>query len=87
MNTQSNVTYQREEDLFFYTPIDLERILQFKSTKIQQLLKQQIIPSVKLGGQYRVSKEQLEEWFKRNTGKEFDLYEQGAWRVLVKGLQ
>ena len=74
MNTQSNVTYQREEDLIFYTPKDLERILQFKSTKIQQLLKQQIIPSVKLGGQYRVSKEQLEEWFKRNAGKEFDLY-------------
>ncbi len=74
MNTQSNRTYQREEDLIFYTPKDLERILQFKSTKIQQLLKQQIIPSVKLGGQYRVSKEQLEEWFKRNTGKEFDLY-------------
>lgn len=74
MNTQSNVTYQRKEDLIFYTPKDLERILQFKSTKIQQLLKQQIIPSVKLGGQYRVSKEQLEEWFKRNAGKEFDLY-------------
>lgn len=74
MNTKSNVTYQREEDLIFYTPKDLERILQFKSTKIQQLLKQQIIPSVKLGGQYRVSKEQLEEWFKRNAGKEFDLY-------------
>ena len=74
MNTKSNVTYQREEDLIFYTPKDLERILQFKTTKIQQLLKQQIIPSVKLGGQYRVSKEQLEEWFKRNAGKEFDLY-------------
>lgn len=74
MNTKSNRTYQREEDLIFYTPKDLERILQFKSTKIQQLLKQQIIPSVKLGGQYRVSKEQLEEWFKRNAGKEFDLY-------------
>ncbi len=74
MNTKGNVTYQREEDLIFYTPKDLERILQFKSTKIQQLLKQQIIPSVKLGGQYRVSKEQLEEWFKRNAGKEFDLY-------------
>ena len=74
MNTQSNGTYQREEDLIFYTPKDLERILQFKSTKNQQLLKQQIIPSVKLGGQYRVSKEQLEEWFQRNAGKEFDLY-------------
>ena len=74
MNTKGNVTYQREEDLIFYTPKDLERILQFKSTKIQQLLKQQIIPSVKLGGQYRVSKEHLEEWFKRNAGKEFDLY-------------
>ena len=74
MNTKGNVTYQREEDLIFYTPKDLERILQFKTTKIQQLLKQQIIPSVKLGGQYRVSKEQLEEWFKRNAGKEFDLY-------------
>ena len=60
MNTQSNRTYPKE-DLIFYTPKDLERILQFKSTKIQQLLKQQIIPSVKLGGQYRVSKEQLEE--------------------------
>ncbi len=74
MSIQSNRTNPREEDLIFYTPKDLERILQFKSTKIQQLLKQQIIPSVKLGGQYRVSKEQLEEWFKRNTGKEFDLY-------------
>lgn len=74
MSIQSNRTYQREEDLIFYTPKDLERILQFKSTKIQQLLKQQIIPAVKLGGQYRVSKEQLEEWFKRNVGKEFDLY-------------
>ncbi|MBR6642121.1 MAG: helix-turn-helix domain-containing protein [Lachnospiraceae bacterium] len=74
MNTKGNVTYQREEDLIFYTPKDLEHILQFKSTKIQQLLKQQINPSVKLGGQYRVSKEQLEEWFKRNAGKEFDLY-------------
>lgn len=73
MNTQNKNTYQREDELIFYTPKDLERILQFRSTKINQLLKQQIIPSVKLGGQYRVSKEQLEEWFRRNTGKEFDL--------------
>ena len=36
MNTKGNVTYQREEDLIFYTPKDLEHILQFKSTKIQQ---------------------------------------------------
>ena len=74
MSIQGNRTDHGKEELIFYSPKDLERILQFKSTKIQQLLKQQIIPSVKLGGQYRVSKEQLEEWFKRNEGKEFDLY-------------
>ena len=74
MTTRNNSTYPNEDELIFYTPKDLERILQFKSTKINQLLKQQIIPSVKLGGQYRVSKMQLEDWFKRNTGKEFDLY-------------
>lgn len=59
-----------ENDLIVYNEKDLERILGFGRTKITQLLTSGIIPAVKIGRNWRITKEQLEKWFNDNKGLE-----------------
>lgn len=59
-----------ENDLIVYNEKDLERILGFGRTKITQLLANGIIPAVKIGRNWRITKEQLEKWFNDNKGLE-----------------
>lgn len=49
---------------------DLQLLFGFGKTKMNQVLQSGILPVVKIGGEYRTTEEQIQEWFKRNAGKE-----------------
>lgn len=46
------------------------KIMKFGKTKMNALLKSGEFPAVKIGGQYRITKEALEKWMKENESKE-----------------
>lgn len=48
-------------------------ILKFGKTKMNALLRSGEFPAVKIGGQYRITKEELEKWMEQNKGKEIYL--------------
>lgn len=48
---------------------DLMELFGFGKTKMNQVLQAGILPVVKLGGEYITTESQIEEWFKRNQGK------------------
>lgn len=48
---------------------DLMEIFGFSRTKMYEVLQKGIIPATKIGGEYIISEEVLNEWFKRNQGK------------------
>ena len=56
-----------------YTTKDMMRILKFGKTKMNALLRSSEFPAVKIGGQYRITKEELEKWMEENKGKEIYL--------------
>lgn len=56
-----------------YTTKDMMRILKFGKTKMNALLRSGEFPAVKIGGQYRISKEELKKWMEENKGKEIYL--------------
>ena len=56
-----------------YTTKDMMRILKFGKTKMNALLRSGEFPAVKIGGQYRITKEELEKWLEENKGKEIYL--------------
>jgi hypothetical protein len=49
---------------------DLQELFGYGKTKMNQLLQSGILPVVKIGGDYRTTEDQINEWFKRNAGKE-----------------
>lgn len=61
------------DDLIVYTEKDLERILGFKRTKMTQLLCSGVLPAVKIGKSWRITKKDLEKWFDDNKGLEIVL--------------
>lgn len=56
-----------------YTTKEMMQILKFGKTKMNALLKSGEFPAVKIGGQYRITKESLEKWMKDNEKKEIYL--------------
>ena len=56
-----------------YTTKEMMQILKFGKTKMNELLKSGEFPAVKIGGQYRITKEALEKWMLDNQGKEIYL--------------
>lgn len=56
-----------------YTTKEMMEILKFGKTKMNALLRSGEFPAVKIGGQYRITKEELENWMKNNKGKEIYL--------------
>lgn len=53
-----------------YTTKEMMKILKFGKTKMNELLRSDEFPAVKIGGQYRITQEALEQWMKDNEGKE-----------------
>lgn len=64
---------QRNNNLEIYTTKEMMNILKFGKTKMNELLRSGEFPAVKIGGQYRITKEALEQWMKQNEGKEIYL--------------
>lgn len=56
-----------------YTTKEMMKILKFGKTKMNELLKSGEFPAVKIGGQYRITKEALEKWMIDNQCKEIYL--------------
>lgn len=56
-----------------YTTKEMMQILKFGKTKMNALLRSGEFPAVKIGGQYRITKESLEKWMKDNEKKEIYL--------------
>lgn len=63
-----------ESDKNYYNKIlkqdDLYKILPFKRTKIQQLIKANVLPVVKIGKDYITTYKLLEEWISDNLREE-----------------
>ena len=53
-----------------YTTKEMMKILKFGKTKMNALLRSGEFPAVKIGGQYRITKDALEKWMTENCGKE-----------------
>ena len=59
--------------MVIYTTEEMRKILKFGKTKMNTLLRSGEFPAVKIGGQYRITKEELEKWMEKNKGKEIYL--------------
>lgn len=53
-----------------YTTKEMMEILKFGKTKMNALLRSGEFPAVKIGGQYRITKEALEQWMREHEKKE-----------------
>jgi len=54
---------------YVLTKSDLCELFRFGKTKMDKMLNANILPVVKIGKDYRVTRKQIDEWFKRNSGK------------------
>ena len=64
---------QQLNNIEIYTTKEMMEILKFGKTKMNELLRSGEFPAVKIGGQYRITKEALEQWMRHNEGKEIYL--------------
>lgn len=51
---------------------DLEKILPFKKTKLNELLMSNVLPVTKIGRDYITTEEQIIQWLKENERKEIE---------------
>lgn len=61
---QGNINYP-----YVLTKSDLCELFRFGKTKMDKMLNANILPVVQIGKDYRVTRKQIDEWFKRNSGK------------------
>ncbi len=54
---------------YVLTKSDLCELFRFGKTKMDKMLNANILPVVQIGKDYRVTRKQIDEWFKRNSGK------------------
>lgn len=54
----------------FITQKEIYEILPFGKTKIKELLKANVLPTVKVGRDYLTTVELLDKWIKENLGDE-----------------
>lgn len=66
MEVQEKTNYQNK----FLKQTDLYRVLPFGKTKINQLIKSQQLPLVKIGNDYITTYNILEDWIKNHIGEE-----------------
>ena len=52
---------------------DLMGLFGFSRTKMYQVLQKGILPTTKIGSEYIISEDVLNEWLKRNQGKKIKL--------------
>lgn len=61
---QGNANYP-----YVLTKSDLCELFRFGKTKMDKMLNANVLPVVQIGKDYRVTRKQIDEWFKRNSGK------------------
>lgn len=54
---------------YVLTKSDLCELFRFGKTKMDKMLNANVLPVVQIGKDYRVTRKQIDEWFKRNSGK------------------
>ena len=52
---------------------DLYKILPFGKTKISQMLRSGILPTVQIGRDYITTEEKINQWISDNIGTKFDI--------------
>ena len=70
MSNQEVELDQQDDSKRILSQNDLYNILPFGKTKIQQLIKSNQLPVVKIGKDYITTYDLLEQWIKDNIGKE-----------------
>ena len=68
VSTGSNTFRQTEPDIRAYTVDDIQHILKVSRTTVYELLKSKKFHSVRVGGQYRISKKSFENWLNGEEG-------------------
>ena len=63
-----NTFRQTEPDIRAYTVDDIQHILKVSRTTVYELLKSKKFISVRVGGQYRISKKSFENWLNGEEG-------------------
>lgn len=63
-----NTFRQTEPDIRAYTVDDIQHILKVSRTTVYELLKNKKFHSVRVGGQYRISKKSFENWLNGEEG-------------------
>lgn len=63
-----NTFRQTEPYIRAYTVDDIQHILKVSRTTVYELLKSKIFHSVRVGGQYRISKKSFENWLNGEEG-------------------
>lgn len=61
------------EDKEIFSQKDLYDYLPLSKTTIQKLLQQKIIPAIKIGRNYFITKQKLLSWIDENAGNEFNI--------------
>ena len=61
---QGNANYP-----YVLTKSDLCELFRFGKTKMDKILNANVLQVVQIGKDYRVTRKQIDEWFKRNSGK------------------
>lgn len=61
------------EDKEILSQKDLYEYLPLSKTTIQKLLQQKIIPAIKIGRNYFITKQKLLSWIDENAGNEFNI--------------
>lgn len=70
-NSDTRLPYtfrQTEPDIRAYTVDDIQHILKVSRTTVYGLLKSKKFHSVRVGGQYRISKKSFENWLNGEEG-------------------
>ena len=63
-----NTFRQTEPDIRAYTVDDIQHILKVSRTTVYELLKSKKFYSVRVGGQYRISKKSFDNWLNGEEG-------------------
>ena len=56
----------------YYNQEDLQQLFDFGRDKMHRFLLSGLLPTVKVGGRYYISKEAFDRWMRNNAGKVID---------------
>lgn len=57
----------------YYNKADLQEIFGFGRDKMKKFLDKGLLPTVQVNKDYMITKEALDDWFKKNAGKAINI--------------